>query len=85
MSLFSLPRPTTLPVSPVAVGSPAPGRPHGPPAPRDMARTLEHTVGFDGSRLRERWGSPMQFQPADALPDVQARELVNHLLEQRNV
>ena len=57
----------------------------GPPTPGEVAYRLEHRVGYDGSKLRERWGSPAQFQPADRLPDVRARELLAFLMEQRKV
>jgi hypothetical protein len=61
-----------------------PGVFYGPLTPGEVARRLEHRIGYDGSKLRERWGSPMQFQPADQLPHARALELVNHLLEQKS-
>ena len=87
MSLFRLSDarpPAKAPQAPPKVAG-APGVFSGPPTAGEVAYRLEHTTGYDGSKLREKWGSPMQFLPADRLPDVQARELVNHLLEQRNV
>jgi hypothetical protein len=59
-----------------------PGVLYGPPTAGEVARRLEHRIGYDGSKLRERLGSPMQFLSADRLPDDLARALVNHLLEQ---
>jgi hypothetical protein len=55
---------------------------YGPPTAGEVARRLEHRIGYDGSKLRERWGSPMQFLSADQLPHAKALDLVNHLLEQ---
>lgn len=83
MSLFSSlhpqrPATTTSSVAPVA----AVARCTGAPTPGEMARALEHHSRHDGSALRERWGSPMQFQPADTLPDFRARELLAFLMEQ---
>lgn len=90
MSLFRPPpRPAaTASASPAPAASPAapaavPSSPFGPPSPGELAYRLEHTVGYDGSRLREQWGSPAQFQPADVLPDAQARQLLAFLTESR--